>query len=241
VVLVREKSKKEVSGNLKDIVGLGFKAVNLSKGFGVDPYVKILGVRGEVATGQIVSGKDNVIEVRTDLDSLTLKMSIDEIAEMIFFNGSFVFLSDLPDTVVVAREYGDICLPGTTSSDSFPWQRDRSTLQKRPPLKLNGKIYRKGIGVHSHSELTFDIGGNFKRFKALVGIDDDVPKPGNVTVEIYGDEKVLLKKTTVKTGDKPLPVDVDITGVAKLRIVVDFGAGGYHNDHCDIANAILVK
>ncbi len=241
VVLVREKSKKKVSGNLKDIVGLGFKAVNLPKGFGVDPYVKIFGVRGEIATGQIVSGKDDVIEVRTDLDGITLKMSVDEIAEMIFFNGSFVFLSDPPNTTVETREYGDICLPGTTTSDSFPWQRDRSTLQKRPPLKLNGKIYRKGIGAHSHSELTFDIGGNFKRFKAFVGIDNDVPKPGNVTVEVYGDEKVLLKKTTVKTGDKPLPVDVDITGVAKLRIVVDFGEGGYHNDHCDIANAILVK
>ncbi|RKY27011.1 MAG: hypothetical protein DRP79_03950 [Planctomycetota bacterium] len=243
VVLVWETSKKEVSGNLKDIVGLGFKADEKPSGFGAEPYVKILGVRGEVVTGQITSEKDGVIEVKTDIAGITLKLSMDDIAEIIFFNGSFVFLSDLAEdgAKVKAVEYGDICMPGTTTSESFPWQRDRSTMEKRPPLKLNGKIYRKGIGVHSHSELTFQIGGAYKRFKALAGIHDDVPKPGNVTIEIYGDGKEMLKKTTVKSGDKPLAIDVDVTGVKELKIVVDFGEGGYHNDHCDLANAILVK
>lgn len=239
IELVRDKTNKVVTGNLKDIVGLSFKVANRPAGFGDNPYVRILGVRGETVTGQILSEKDGVMEVKTDLEGVSFRMPFEEIAEMVFFNGSFIFLSDLAPSASV--EYGDICLPGTTKSESFPWQRDRSTMQKRPPMKLSGKIYRKGIGVHSYSALTFDIGGNYKRFQALAGIDDDVPKPGNVTVEIYGDDRELLQKTTVKSGDKPFAIDVDVTGVKSLKIVVDFGEDGYHNDHCDMANAILIE
>jgi hypothetical protein len=245
VTLETAKSNKKLSGNLYDLVGVGFKKVNEAKGFGEKPYVRVIGVRGDVITGEIVSEKDGMLELKADIGDVNVKVAEAEISEMVFYNGSFTFLSDLPDKTIKAVEYPEFCSPGTTTSD-FPWQRDRSTLENHPPLKLNGKIYHKGIGVHSFSDLTFNVAGAYKAFKATVGIDDGVMKPGqpggNITIEIQGDDgKVLLKKTVVKTGDKPLAVDVDITGVNNLRIIVDFGEDGYQNDHCDIANAILVK
>ena len=243
VILLTPKAGRTVSSNLNEIVGLSFKAVNQPVGFGANPYVKVIGVRGDSITGQIVSEKDGVLELKTDIGDTSMKVALSEVAEVVFYNGSFTFLSDLPDSAVTAVEYGEIALPGEKTSDGFSWQRDRSTMQKHPPLRLGGKIYRKGIGMHSYSELTFNIGGAYKRFKATVGIDEDAPKPGgNLTIEIQGDAgKVLLPKTVVKTGDKPLAVDVDVTGVTNLKIIVDFGEDGYHNDHCDLANAILVK
>ena len=243
VTLLTAKSQKTVSGNLNEMTGLSFRAVNKPAGFGANPYVKVIGARGDSITGQIVSEKDGVLELKTDLGDMNIKVALSEVAEIIFYNGSFTFLSDLPDSAVTAVEYGEIALPGEKTSEGFSWQRDRSTIQKHPALRLGGKVYRKGMGMHSYSELTFNVGGAYKRFKATVGIDEGAPKPGgNVTIEIQGDGgKVLLPKTAVKTGDKTLPVDVDVTGVTNLKIIVDFGEDGYHNDHCDLANAILVK
>jgi hypothetical protein len=242
-ITFQNRAGKNVTGNLNDLVGLLFKAVNQPQGFGDKPYVKIVGLTGDTITGQIVSEKDGVIEIKTDVGDQSIKVPVSQIAEMVFYNGSFTFLSDLPESAVTAIEFGDIALPGDKTSEVFSWQRDRGTMQMHPALKLGGKTYRKGIGVHSFSDLTFNVGGQYKKFRATVGIDDNVPTPGggNVTIEIQGDGKVLFAKTAVKTGDRPLQIDVDVTGVTNLKIVVDFGENGFINDHCDIVNAILLK
>jgi hypothetical protein len=243
VTFVTKAGSKYGPTNLYDMVGVSFKAVNKPTGFGDKPYVKVIGAHGDVITGEIAGEKDGMIAVKTDVNDVIVRVAESEISEMVFRNGDFTFLSDLPDGAVKAVEYPEFCAPDTTKNDSFPWQRDRSTMDGRPPLKLNGRIYHKGIGVHSFSDLTFNIGGEYKKFKATVGIDDDVPgKPGgNVTFEIRGDGKILFAKTTVKSGDKPLAIAVDVSGVKSLEIIVDFGEGGHQNDHCDIVNAILVK
>lgn len=241
-VTLETKSGNKVKDNLSNIVGLGFKQVNQPAGFGDKPYVRVVGVSGDTVTGQIVSEKDGVLELRTDVGSLSVKVMLSEVSEIAFFNGSFVFLSDLPDSAVSAVEYSDLCEPGAKTNPTFPWQRDRSTCAGRPPLQVNGRVYHKGIGAHSHSELTFDLNGGYKKFRVTAGIDDNTGKDpaGSVTVAVFGDGKPLFPKTRVKAGAS-VQVEADVTGVKKLQIVVDFGENGYQNGHCDLVNAILVK
>ena len=39
-------------------------------------------------------------------------------------------------------------------------------------LLLAGSTYDKGIGMHSHSRLTFRLAGAYRRLEAMAGLDD---------------------------------------------------------------------
>lgn len=113
----------------------------------------------------------------------------------------------------------------------YDYRKDNGPL--RMPISLGGKTYPKGICIHSQSRLTFRLQGDYRRFQAMIGIDDhadDYGVYGNVQLTISGDDKVLLK-ADVKRTDAPRPLDLDVTGVRDLQIFVDFG-----DDNVDTAD-----
>src|SRR2546423_1703912 len=42
------------------------------------------------------------------------------------------------------------------------------------PLTLNGAVFAKGLGTHAASDVSYGLGGVCNRFKASVGVDDEV-------------------------------------------------------------------
>ena len=88
--------------------------------------------------------------------------------------------------------------------------------------------------------MVYRLPGRFGRFKAIVGIDDSVRPNGNVRLVISGDDRVLLE-ATIDGSDEPKPVDLDISGVRRLRILVDFGQRLDVADHLDLCEARIVK
>ena len=42
-------------------------------------------------------------------------------------------------------------------------------------LRINGTSYAKGLGGHATSDVSYFLGGACTRFKASIGIDDEVP------------------------------------------------------------------
>ncbi len=75
---------------------------------------------------------------------------------------------------------------------------------------------------------------------ATVGIDDRVRPRGNVRLEIEGDGRPLLD-APVTGADPPRPVDLDLTGVGRLTILVDYGEDMDVADHLDLCDARIVK
>jgi len=155
-------------------------------------------------------------------------------------NGRLIYLSDL-DPVEVKE---------VPLFDEHPWgyRRDRSVGGNE--ITLRGKTYRKGIGVHSRCELTWNLAGGFKEFSTLIGIDDEVLPGaencglmcgGNVEARIYLDGKPAFTAREVKKGKDPVPVKLDVTGVQRLKLVVDFGEELHINDHADWADAKLLR
>jgi serine/threonine protein kinase len=69
----------------------------------------------------------------------------------------------------------------------------------------------------------YDLGREFRRFRATVGLRDDAVSGDTYFVEIYGDDRHLASYT-MKLGDS-VPVDLDITGVLRLRLVTTRIAG----------------
>ena len=95
---------------------------------------------------------------------------------------------------------------------------------------MGGTPYPKGLALHSRTEIVYRLPARFSRFRAVVGIDDAVRRGGKTRLVIRGDGQELLN-AAVAGSDAPRPVDLDLTGVRRLTIVVDFGdslsAGGY--------------
>jgi len=121
------------------------------------------------------------------------------------------------------------------------YQRDRSL--DGPPIRLGDKTYSRGLAIHSQTLLRYRIGGEYRRFQAVMGIDEslfDKRQLGHVHVVIRGDGKVLLE-TDVSGKDSPRPVDLDVSGVRDLEILVDFGENLSICDHLDLADARVIK
>jgi hypothetical protein len=108
------------------------------------------------------------------------------------------------------------------------------------PLMLEGVSYAKGLGVHAFSDVRYALGGSCSRFKASVGVDDEVGPNGSVVFEVFaGTTKVY--HSGVMTGTTATDtVDVSITGAAELRLVVTQGPDNDWYDHADWAEARIV-
>jgi NPCBM/NEW2 domain-containing protein len=128
--------------------------------------------------------------------------------------------------------------------------RDRSADGR--PLTVAGKTYAKGLGSHTEWDVHYDLGGAFSRFGALVGVDDEVvaqikpgtdgtSKPVGVVFEVWGDGKALWKSEPVRSGQAPVPVDVDVTGVKMLALKTLNGPDHQGLGHGDWLEAKLVR
>ena len=107
-------------------------------------------------------------------------------------------------------------------------------------LKLDGKSYAKGLSLHSRTEVSYRLPGKYRRFKALVGIDDSVRPGGDVQLQIRGDQK-LLWEGRVRGSEAARPLDLDIAGVKRIDILVDFGADLDIADVLDLCEARVTK
>jgi hypothetical protein len=155
-----------------------------------------------------------------------------------FSQGKILCLSDLEPESVQWRPYFDMGDRLELVAPLFTLREDRSF--GTGPLQVEGKQYAKGLALHSRTEAVYRLPGRFRRFQATVGIDDEVRPHGSVVLVIRGDDAVLLEKP-INGTDPPLPVDLDIQGVRRLTILVDFGADLDVSDHLDLCEASVVK
>src|SRR5262249_32476971 len=109
----------------------------------------------------------------------------------------------------------------------------------------------KGLGVHSHSRLTYALtspGAPYSRFEALVGLDEKTGGRGSVHIRVLTDGKprdlgtTRGRKSVTLTGkSEPLAISVTLKGARELTLEVDFGPGGDVGDHVDWVDARLVR
>jgi len=109
-------------------------------------------------------------------------------------------------------------------------------------LKVAGESFQKGVGTHARSEIRYQTFGAFTRFRARVGIDDEVESPTPVAVifEVWGDDRRLWSSAPIQNGREALNVDVDIEGVQELILRVLPGGDSIDYNHADWLDAYLV-
>lgn len=184
---------------------------------------------GERLTGRWVKLDADVLTVKLDWDR-PLDIPIASISSVEVKNGKLVYLSDLKPAEVRETPYLD---------GSFPLRADRSVAGR--PLRLGGKTFRRGLGVHSKSDLTYTLDGGYQTFNATIGVDDAVTGQGSVIFRVFGDDKLLYESPIMRGGDTPQEVKVPVKGVLLLRLEVDYADNGDVADHADWAEARLLR
>ncbi len=190
---------------------------------------------GTAWTAILVTGLE--VEVPPDL-FFTLDYSLGKVA----------FLSDMQPRTAKHTPFWDpqINLPGSYVVNEY--RRDKNF--DGTPISLGETTYAKGLAIHSQSLLKYRLGGDYRRFQAVMGIGDEVPS-GDVDVTLKGDNKILFKGA-VKANEPatkgslrraaPQHLDIDVTGVVELEIFVDYGSDKRDiGDRLYLANARAVK
>ena len=109
------------------------------------------------------------------------------------------------------------------------------------PLTINGKVYERGVGSHSPGEGCFKLDGKTLSFEAVVGLDDDAEKEGDVIFRVYADDKLVAESP--KLGDKyetrgPVTLKADLKGATKFELEID-KIDGEECDHADWCQAFF--
>jgi hypothetical protein len=174
----------------------------------------------------------------TTVSGVNVSLGVDQVTKIDFSSGNTVWLDDLEPESFQWRPYVASKLPNDLLSKLFdprsPGGRGNAT------LVLGGQNFEKGLSLNSRMELVYRLTEDFRRCQALVGIDDRVREGGNVRLVISGDDKELFSQA-ITGHDEPFPLDLDITGVKRLKIVVDFGDELDIADHLNLCEARLTK
>jgi hypothetical protein len=121
----------------------------------------------------------------------------------------------------------------------WPWKADSDL--DGGPLLLGGRRWDRGLSVHARARLAWTLDGAYVRLRALAGIADLIGAEGDCAASVLGDGKELWKRASIKGGDAPLALDLDLAGVRELVLQVDFGARYDIGDHFTLAEACLVR
>ena len=177
---------------------------------------------------------------------LELQVAPESLKVIDYSISKFTYLSDLEPRGMKHTPYfpyfGEV-----SDFQVFGYRRDKDFEGNR--ISLGHKTYAKGLAIHSKTTLKYRLGGDYRRFQAVMGIGDEINR-GNVDVTVKADEKVVFNEP-VKVGEngqqgtrRPSPqiLDFDVTGVVELEIVVDYGSPKIDiGDRLYLANARLVR
>lgn len=149
-----------------------------------------------------------------------------------------MYLSELPGRVNVAHD--GVVVPKadpTVHAGINPWNGSRSG-GERPvyggwggaqadaspysqQIAIAGVPFDTGIGILSNSRLEVKNDGEFARFSAQVGVDQNTHNVGDViSFMVYADGKLVANSGALKFGAKPFELNANIKGAKIVELVV---------------------
>jgi hypothetical protein len=166
---------------------------------------------------------------------VNLTAPLDAIVALMPQGWQITYLSDLAASSYRHIPYFDL---------TWNYRNDRSV--GGSPMRADGRLHLKGIGMHSASRITYDLDQPYRRFEAELAIDDETSGQGSIIGRVLvdpGDGKWQMRyeSPTVRGGLQPVSVGIDVTGAKRISLLVDFADRGDQQDHADWLDARLVK
>jgi hypothetical protein len=184
---------------------------------------------GSTWTGQLVAGDRDTIRLKLTTGDL-VTLPIHSLREIRFNSDRVLFLSDLQPT-------GYRFDPQSVTP--WPWRADRSTANR--PLRIAGRSFTRGVGMHAPATLTYELNGTYTRLAAVIGIDDGPRPRGHVVFRVIADDRECFNSGPVTGHDPPRTILVDIGPARRLQLIVDLGDDLDIGDHADWCNLRLIR
>lgn len=185
---------------------------------------KVNDVFGNSLVAQSIELGSSGVTVRTLAGVVIKYPSTGSLSKLDYSQGNVAYLSDLNpqvDAPAIPMDEKELRL-----NVASPYLRDSGLAGEA--LKLGTEIFPKGLLVAPDTVLTYALNGDYREFKAVVGIPDYTPDANlEAKLTIEADGRAIFSET-IKRKDKPKGVSVDVKGVKSLRIVVeaDFAVNG---------------
>ena len=186
---------------------------------------------GSTFSGRLRSADRERIKITASF-GVEVEVPIARVLRLVFRSSRVVYVSDLSPTRTDTQ--GRLHRP-------WPVRRDRSV--SGGPLLIDGRSFAKGLGVHSRTELVFELGGVYESFAATVGIDDRARPRGSVVFRVsdLSSPEALYDSGLVTGRDEPRSILIDVSEVQRLALLVDYGDGLDLSDHADWGDARLIR
>ncbi|MGL5094688.1 MAG: NPCBM/NEW2 domain-containing protein, partial [Planctomycetia bacterium] len=150
-------------------------------------------------------------------------------ARVDFARGRLRYLSELEPRIV---EH--------TPGFDLGWDFRRDQNYDRRPLRIAGRVYSRGLVVHSRTVIVYDLDGAYRRFEADLGMEDSAGRLGDALVRVRVDDEIAMERR-VRAGDPPYRLTAPTTGAKRLTLEVDFGERLDLGDHVVFGMARVVK
>jgi hypothetical protein len=190
-----------------------------------DPSLcKVIDIDGNALVAVKLQSDGNQMIVTTHAGT---KVALDAkvVARLDFNFGRLTYLSDLDAKVSESPLFGGFSIV----------RKDRNL--DGGPIMLQDKTYPKGLSMYAGADMTYNLEGKYKEFKAQLGADAQIADEGQgkVIVSIYCDgEKRFTSDVTTKAAR---PVAINVKDVSTLRIVVSGTNFTNYAGHATLANA----
>ncbi len=185
-----------------------------------------------VATSLVVSDETALAELA--LGAKVEFSAPDDIVSLRPFGGQVTYLSDLAERRFRHVPYLEL---------AWPFHKDRNVLGGQ--LRVGGRLFDKGLGMHSAARLTYRLDGLYRRFEAELAIDESAGRQGSVIFRVFTTDGETWQEAytspIVRGGDEPLPMSVDLEGTQAIALVVDFADRSDQSDHANWLSARLIQ
>jgi sRNA-binding regulator protein Hfq len=194
---------------------------------------QVVNVRIMLANGSIVASAKarwDDRKLKIDWFESQLEIASEHVVWMETVGGRRVWLSELPVHTSVDIPYFD---------KAWPMRVDLNAVGG--PLSIDGKRYQRGIGLHSAGRWTWQLAGDYERFRGILGMDNSAGTLVDADFTISLDGRQLVEYKGLRHGGVAKKLDLDVSGGRELVIEVGFGKNGPVQDRVNLVNAALIK
>ena len=183
---------------------------------------------------------NNRLEV-TSTNGTKLSVPVAQTAQLSYASSSTVYLSDLePQKWTFSSQ---LRIPALAELEER-WLRPRKDrtisgglLTVRNDNEL--KTFQKGLGIHSGTELIYRIAAEYRRFEAVIAMDEFVSS-GRAIVTVFADGEERFRQA-IAQDSAPIPVNVNLTGINRLVLRIDPADDADFGDHVNLCDARMIK
>jgi hypothetical protein len=198
------------------------------------PHYRLVFADGTRLTAATLSTEQGVF-VGTNLFGERFRMPFAQVMAVDVVRGKATPMSDLKPTRAAVEGF---------AGAGEPWAADRTV--RGWPLRLagpDGGVFDKGVGTHPRTTLTYALGGKYRRFEAVVGLDPVTGRRGAAVARVLVDGKpaTVPGLESLSAAELPVAVRADVKGAKELTLVVDFGPSGGVQADVNWADARLVE